>query len=95
MDELDTHGRLPTIWAAFGALRDREGNCSNAWATSQPRVPVTGSMPRSFPRHVRHLLAQVIGVHVGVALRGGDTGVAQQLLHRPQVGPRAQLARTL
>jgi hypothetical protein len=41
-------------------------------------------------RQVRHLLAQVLGAHVGVALRGGDTGVAQQLLHGTEVGPGAE-----
>jgi hypothetical protein len=37
-------------------------------------------------RQVRHLLAQVIGFHVRVALGGGDAGVAQQLLEGAKVG---------
>jgi hypothetical protein len=28
------------------------------------------------PRQSRHLLAQVVGVHVGISLSGGDAGVA-------------------
>lgn len=41
-------------------------------------------------RQLRHLLAQVINVHVGVALSGVDAGMAEQFLHCSQVGPRTQ-----
>jgi len=41
-------------------------------------------------RHIRYLLAQVIGVHMRIALGSGDAGVTQEFLHRAQVGACAQ-----
>ena len=39
---------------------------------------------------LRYLCLQVLYLKVRVAPGGGDPGVAQQLLHRPQIGPGAQ-----
>jgi len=41
-------------------------------------------------RHISHLILQILHLQVGVALGGGDPGVAQQFLHRPEIGPGAQ-----
>src|SRR5205807_1350533 len=36
---------------------------------------------------------EAVAVHVGVVLRGADAGVAEQLLHRAQVGPAGEQVR--
>ena len=41
-------------------------------------------------RQISHVRLQVLDFQVGVALSGRDPGVAQQLLHRPEIGPGAQ-----
>ena len=41
-------------------------------------------------RQIDHLSLQVLDFEMGVALGGGHPGVAQQFLHRSQVGPGAQ-----
>ena len=41
-------------------------------------------------RQIGDLSLQILGLHVRIPLGGGHPGVAQQLLHRPQVRPSAQ-----
>ena len=47
-------------------------------------------MPKTIRRQLRHLVAQVLGLRVGVVLGGRDTGVAQKFLESAQIGPSAQ-----
>jgi len=42
------------------------------------------------PQQSCHLRLQILDFEVSVALGGGDPGVAQEFLHRPQIGPGAQ-----
>ena len=38
-------------------------------------------------------LAKVVTIHVDVDLRGGEVGVAQHLLHRPEIGTALEQVR--